>query len=100
MATTKPRFSITVSPATYEAINTYQHEHRLATQTKAILELIELGIASLDSKTNSVSLAPKGLDAADRDLLSAYHSADDKSRSMVDLALADYLPSAKSKMVG
>lgn len=44
MATDKPRFSITVSDDVYKQINDYQHEHRLATQTKAVLAFIEKGL--------------------------------------------------------
>ena len=44
MATGKPRFSITVSDDVYQQINEYQHEHRLSTQTKAVLAFIEKGL--------------------------------------------------------
>lgn len=44
MPTDKPRFSITVSEDIYQQINDYQHEHRLSTQTKAVLAFIEKGL--------------------------------------------------------
>ena len=58
MATSKPRFSITVSDEVYEAINTYQHENRLSTQTKAVQELIALGIEYLSARDKNKEPAP------------------------------------------
>lgn len=93
MATTKPRFSITVSDEIYEEINTYQHEHRLSTQTKAITALIEKGIEALQRGEDLPVSAPapaSDLTNEEWALVLAYRSADPKSRAMVDLALADY----------
>ena len=55
MATDKPRFSITVSEELYNSINEYQHEHRIQTQTKAIVELLKIGIEHILSDSESVS---------------------------------------------
>lgn len=55
MATDKPRFSITVSEELYNSINEYQHEHRIQTQTKAIVELLKIGIEHILSESESVS---------------------------------------------
>lgn len=50
MATEKPRFSITVSDDVYQQINDYQHEHRLPTQTKAVLAFIEKGLEVIQNE--------------------------------------------------
>lgn len=50
MATDKPRFSITVSDDVYQQINAYQHEHRLPTQTKAVLAFIEKGLEVIQNE--------------------------------------------------
>ena len=99
MATTKPRFSITVSDEIYEEINTYQHEHRLATQTKAIAELIERGIDALRSPSADSAPAPAaaGISEEEWAMIEAYRIADAKDRAVVDLILADYKESARSK---
>lgn len=47
MATERPRFSITVSEEMYNQINQYQHENRFKTQTKAIAEILRIGLDSL-----------------------------------------------------
>lgn len=55
MSTDKPRFSITVSEELYNSINEYQHEHRIQTQTKAVVELLRVGIEHILSDNDSVS---------------------------------------------
>lgn len=55
MSTDKPRFSITVSEELYNSINEYQHEHRIQTQTKAVVELLKVGIEHILSDSDSVS---------------------------------------------
>ncbi|MEG2001312.1 MAG: hypothetical protein RR053_07975, partial [Evtepia sp.] len=47
MPTSKPRFSITLTEELYKKVNAYQHEKRFSTQTKAVIDLIERGAASL-----------------------------------------------------
>lgn len=52
----RPRFSVTVSQELYDEVNKYQHGRRLSTQTKAIVELLEIGLSALLDK--DVALAP------------------------------------------
>lgn len=81
MATTKPRFSITVSDDVYQAINEYQHENRFSTQTKAIQELISLGIESLSpSSPASADPHPFTVDPDIEHLSSLFFSLDDRDR--------------------
>ena len=50
MATNKPRFSITVDTATLERVEDYQHNNRIKTQNKAIMELIRKGLEELENE--------------------------------------------------
>lgn len=52
MATKKPRFSITLDEDLFNRVNEYQHEKRYATQTKAIVDLIQRGAESLGLSLN------------------------------------------------
>jgi len=47
MGTERPRFSITVSEDMYSDINKYQHENRISTQTKAIAQILQIGLDAL-----------------------------------------------------
>lgn len=53
MSTDRPRFSVTVTQEMYDEINKYQHEHKLATQTKAIAQILQVGIDALYESLNS-----------------------------------------------
>lgn len=53
MSTERPRFSVTVTQEMYDEINKYQHEHKLATQTKAIAQILQVGIDALYESLNS-----------------------------------------------
>lgn len=49
MATTKPRFSITIDESLLNRINKHQHDNKFATQNKAILDLVQIGLEELKS---------------------------------------------------
>lgn len=53
MSTDRPRFSVTVTQEMYDEINKYQHEHKLSTQTKAIAQILQIGIDALYESINS-----------------------------------------------
>ncbi|NCC83654.1 MAG: hypothetical protein EOM03_05950 [Clostridia bacterium] len=72
MATDKPRFSITVSDDMYEQINEFQHLNKLATQTKAIASLLELGISSINNEISPPITINNGLLEGEHDLLNDY----------------------------
>ena len=50
MPTEKPRFTLTIDEETYQAIQDYQFENRMKSQTQAVLSLIKIGMDKL-SKT-------------------------------------------------
>lgn len=52
MATTKPRFSITIDESLLNRINKHQRDNKFATQNKAILDLVQIGLEDLKSDTN------------------------------------------------
>ena len=60
MATDKPRFSITVDEELFQTINDYQHRHKLSTQTKAVVALLEKGVESLRQPSESTPTVSKG----------------------------------------
>lgn len=62
MATDKPRFSISVDDEMRDFILDYQHRHKLSTQTKAVIALIEKGIEVL--KGNGVLPTSSGDDVS------------------------------------
>lgn len=44
MATTRPRFTLSLSNETLEAVENFRFEHRFSTRNQAIEELIRLGL--------------------------------------------------------
>ena len=64
MATDKPRFSVTMEPQMLEKVEDFQHENRMKSQSKAITELVRLGLAELENSLKTEK-APSELDEAD-----------------------------------
>lgn len=59
MATDKPRFTITLDPDMLASVLEYKEKNRLSTQSKAIQQLIELGIHDTQEGSGLVTLALK-----------------------------------------
>ena len=53
MSTKKPRFTITMDEELFERVETYRFEHRLRSQSQAVVSLVESGIASLLDETKT-----------------------------------------------
>lgn len=98
MATDKPRFSITVSDDVYRQINEYQHEHRLATQTKAVLAFIEKGLEVVQKEkkfpADTIELVQyqagqksSDLSPIEQDHIKKYRSLDPYGKEVVDSVL-------------
>lgn len=51
MATLKPRFSITIDEELLNRINEHQRTNRFATQNKAILNLVQIGLEELKNES-------------------------------------------------
>lgn len=48
MATDKPRFSISMDEKTFEKVLAYKKEKGIATQSKAIIKIMEIGLSKLE----------------------------------------------------
>ena len=84
MATDKKRFSITVDDELYRKIEDFRFERRIKNQSKAVNELMLLGLAALVG--NEIKLGPN-LSGADKLLLNRYHALDRHGRELVDIIL-------------
>ena len=58
MPTDKPRFMVTMTDEMRKDIDNYRFEHRCRSQTQAINELIERGLAVLNSETVDNEIQP------------------------------------------
>ena len=54
MSTSRPRFSVTMSDEMYKQINEFWHNNKYPTQTKAIIKILELGLAALDKPDEDI----------------------------------------------
>ena len=84
MATDKKRFSIPVDDELYKKIEDFRFERRIKNQSKAVNELMLLGLAALVG--NEIKLGPN-LSGADKLLLNRYHALDRHGRELVDIIL-------------
>lgn len=77
MATTKPRFSITLDEELFKQVNDYQHNQHYATQTKAIVDLIRRGAESLGLSIPAISES-EGIEFSsyEIDMIKKYRSLD------------------------
>ena len=48
MATDRPRYTVSVDPVLFQQIEDYRFSHRFQTRSEATVELIRLGLASLE----------------------------------------------------
>lgn len=76
MPTNKPRFMVTVSDETLRLVDEYRFKNQCRSQTQAINELINLGLAELDpqptggQKEKPVTM--DGLDGADLEFMKVF----------------------------
>lgn len=47
MESSKQRFSVSVDEDLYDKINTFQHDHRMKSQTQAVVEILKIGIQTI-----------------------------------------------------
>lgn len=73
MATDKPRFTITMDTQTLDRVDDYRYSHRINTQSKAILELVQEGLKRVgaDEATSTCqdSISPYKLSSLEIKLL-------------------------------
>jgi len=59
MATTKPRYTVSVDEELFQRIEDFRFEHRFQTRSEATVELIRLGLEALEqSQTNKGNPPP------------------------------------------
>lgn len=55
MATDKPRFTITMDTQTLDRVDDYRYSHRINTQSKAILELVQEGLKRVGANESATA---------------------------------------------
>jgi hypothetical protein len=75
------RFSVTMSSELYEKVTKFRHENLISTQTKAVTQLLEVGISALLQELSGGKIEENKdstqLSNEDRNLLTAYHRLDE-----------------------
>ena len=84
MAGNKNRFSITVDDELYKKIEDFRFERRLKSQSKAVNELLLIGLASLMGK--EIKLEPD-LSVFDKRLIDQFNALDNHGKEIVSFVL-------------
>lgn len=84
MAGNKNRFSITVDDDLYKKIEDFRFERRLKSQSKAVNELLLIGLASLMGK--EIKLEPD-LSVFDKRLIDQFNALDNHGKEIVSFVL-------------
>lgn len=66
MATNKPRIPVTMEPELFEQVTAYRREHGITSQSKAIQQLVRIGIDSLTGAGSSAGVSPAGTASRER----------------------------------
>lgn len=93
MATTKPRFMITVSDEIYQAVEDYRFSSRCKSQTQAAVSLIERGLNAINNKSEGIKKEPAfpgELTDKERSFLMSFSSLSPLNRRVL-LAVAEVL---------
>lgn len=88
MATEKPRLSISMDEDTFSKVLAYKKEKGIATQSKAIIRIMEMGLKDLERET-AQKIAPSTAEAVpgEEQLISLYRDLNDEGREkLVDYA--------------
>lgn len=90
MATDKPRLSISMDEETFEKVIAYKQEKGIATQSKAIIKIMELGLGELEKEiaqknfTSEVETIPGRLSANEQNHIKRYRLLDPYGKEAVD----------------
>lgn len=88
MPTDKPRFSIVVTDELYEKINDFRFEKRIKSQSKAVNELIKIGLTSILNEDFEIE---PNFSKQEINLVRKYNSLDAHGKKIIDLLLrAEY----------
>ena len=66
MATNKPRIPVTMEPELFARVTAYRRERGISSQSKAIQQLVRIGLDSLEGGRSSVRVSPAGIDSPER----------------------------------
>lgn len=83
MATEKPRLSISMDEKTYEKVLEYKEQKGITTQSKAIIRLMEIGIAKMERELEKGKASPYSEEA--QKLAKDYDDLDDHGKRVVRL---------------
>ncbi len=69
MATTKSRYTVSVSNEMFEAIEDFRFKNRFQTRSEATVELIRMGLEQLEKESKNVpnAVTPSATDANEKD---------------------------------
>ena len=86
MATNKPRIPVTLEPELLEQVTAYRLEHGISSQSKAIRQLVRLGLDSLERDERSASFrerTPEARDSQERELLEIARELDPAQKALL-----------------
>ena len=75
MATEKPRFTITMDESLLDEVDNFKFEHRIKNQSKAIVELVKLGMDALAAQDAEAAQAIKKASEVEESTPEAKHAA-------------------------
>lgn len=81
MATSKPRFSITIDESLLKRINDHQRSNKFATQNKAILDLVQIGLTEL--KNDMTNEERESLNEVENTIINLLNSLNEKGQQKV-----------------
>lgn len=79
MPTDKPRFSITLEEDIPKKVEFYKETHKITTRSKAVVELVKLGLAGLEEDGLLESTQTKDLTS----LQQSYYALNEKGRDLL-----------------
>lgn len=82
MATDKPRFSVSMSEDMLQRVEQYRKEHQIATKSKAVMQLAEIGLESI--KKEALPIQGKA-----NEIMNMYDSLDAHGQRMVEIVAAE-----------
>ena len=91
MATNKPRIPVTLEPELFQQVTNYRIQRGITSQSKAIQQLVRLGLHSLEGEARPVRLTdaePETRDSQERELLRIARELDPAQKEVLLRILA------------
>lgn len=96
MATDKPRYSVTMEVETLEGVNRFRAENNIATQSKAIIKLVELALNDMQ-ESGIISNLPSYSDEGEKKLVNMYRNMSKEGQEKVLAYAEDIADTGKYK---